>query len=182
MTSTLAVPPAIPELRRRLLLTRLVLELGRARAVASRCCRARRRRSRRARAASRHRRDRGRELRPSSRDLVPAELAEHWQIVLHFLEILPQSWPAHPRQPRARSTRPSGATACCAQQAAIWRRSPPRDPVIAAGLTGGIPAVAELIRVVAGLDRGAVILPGLDRAATPANGPRSEKTRRIRST
>ena len=50
-----------------------------------------------------------------------------------------------------------------AQQAAIWRRAPPRDPVIAAGLTGGIPALTELISVVAGLEQGAVILPGLDR-------------------
>src|SRR4029077_9102707 len=48
-------------------------------------------------------------------------------------------------------------------QRASWRCSPPSDPVIAAGLTGGIPAVSALISTVATLDRGAVILPGLDR-------------------
>jgi len=49
------------------------------------------------------------------------------------------------------------------QQAAIWRRSPPGDPVIAAGLVGGMPAMTELLSIVARLDHGAVILPGLDR-------------------
>ena len=41
-------------------------------------------------------------------------------------------------------------------------RSPPKGPVIAAGSTGSIPATAELLRVIAGLELGAVILPGLD--------------------
>ena len=54
------------------------------------------------------------------------------------------------------------------RQAAAWRRSPPSDPVIAAGLTGGIPAITKLLSVVAVLSRGAVILPGLDRRADEA--------------
>ncbi|MGB9644779.1 MAG: double-strand break repair protein AddB, partial [Stellaceae bacterium] len=49
------------------------------------------------------------------------------------------------------------------QQTAAWRRSPPRHPVIAAGLIGGIPAMTELLSLVAALDQGAVVLPGLDR-------------------
>ena len=35
--------------------------------------------------------------------------------------------------------------------------------MIAAGLIGGIPAMTELLSLVAALDQGAVILPGLDR-------------------
>ena len=54
------------------------------------------------------------------------------------------------------------------RQAAAWRSSPPSDPVIAAGLTGGIPAITRLLSVVAALSRGAVILPGLDRRADEA--------------
>src|SRR5262249_4734805 len=50
-------------------------------------------------------------------------------------------------------------------QAAAWRRSPPSDPVIAAGLIGGFPALTGLLSVVTTLSRGAVILPGLDRRA-----------------
>jgi ATP-dependent helicase/nuclease subunit B len=157
----LGVPPAIPEMRRRLLLTRLVLEWG----------------SRRGRSpllpgqAAALAVSLGRFLDTVATegasfarlaDLAPADLAEHWQIVRTFLEILPQSWPGilaaeGALDPAERRNR------LLAQQAAVWRRSPPTDPVIAAGLTGGIPAVTELVRVVAALDRGAVILPGLDR-------------------
>ncbi len=40
--------------------------------------------------------------------------------------------------------------------------SPPRGPVIAAGSTGTIPATRELLKAIAMLGHGAVILPGLD--------------------
>src|SRR6202048_1965627 len=158
---TLAVPPAIPELRRRLLLTQLVLRWserrgedpllpGQAAALAASLA----------------------QLLDSVategasfegiRDLVPENLAEHWQIVHRFLEILPQHWPGilaaeGALDPAERRNR------LLAQQAAIWRRSPPGDPVIAAGLVGGIPTMTELLSIVAKLERGAVILPGLDR-------------------
>ena len=157
----LAAPPAIPELRRRLLLTRLVLEWGKrrgrdpllpAQAAALAASLARFLDTVATEGASFARLG----------DLAPADLAEHWQIVRGFLEILPQSWPGilaaeGALDPADRRNR------LLARQAAIWRRSPPRDPVVAAGLTGGIPAMTELVRVVAALDRGAVILPGLDR-------------------
>ena len=83
-------------------------------------------------------------------------------LVLRFLEILPQQWPRILAEegaldPAERRNR------LLEQQAAAWRRSPPRDPVIAAGLIGGIPAMTELLSLVAALDQGAVILPGLDR-------------------
>ncbi|MFM6830507.1 MAG: double-strand break repair protein AddB, partial [Novosphingobium sp.] len=45
-----------------------------------------------------------------------------------------------------------------------WRAMPPAHPVIAAGVTSASPAVAKLLRVVAGLPDGGVILPDLDLA------------------
>ncbi len=157
---SLAVPPALPEMRRRLLLTRLVLDWGRRRgrdpllpgqAAALAASLARFLDTVATEGASFAR----------LADLAPADLAEHWQIVRTFLEILPRYWPGigaaeGALDPADRRNR------LLAQQAAIWRRSPPRDPVVAAGLTGGIPAMTELIRVVASLDCGAVILPALD--------------------
>ena len=164
---TLSVPPAIPELRRRLLLTRLVLDWG-------------------------ARRGRGALLLPGQaaalaatlgrfldtvategrsferlRDLAPADLAEHWQIVLEFLEILPRRWPS---TLAAEGTLDPGErrNRLLAHQAAIWRAAPPLDPVVAAGLVGGIPAMTELLSVIASLSRGAVILPGLDRSRDAA--------------
>ena len=163
---TLAVPPDIPELRRRLLLTQLVLRWGERRGedrlfpgqAASLAASLARLLDRVATDGARF---------EGIRDLVPENLAAHWQIVHRFLEILPQHWPGilaaegalDPAERRNRLLQ---------QQAAIWRRSPPSDPVIAAGLAGGIPAMTELLSVVAGLERGAVILPGLDRTRDDA--------------
>ncbi len=39
-------------------------------------------------------------------------------------------------------------------------RTPPQGPVIVAGVTGSIPATVELMRAVAGLPQGAIVLPG----------------------
>ncbi|MBV9552293.1 MAG: double-strand break repair protein AddB, partial [Alphaproteobacteria bacterium] len=163
--ATLAVPPAIGDLRRRLLLTRLVLEWsvgdgdpmppGRAAALAAAL--ARLIDSAATEGAS----------FANLATLAPLDLAEHWQVVLRFLEILPQHWPAllaaeGALDPAERRNR------LLARQAAAWRSAPPADPVIAAGLTAGIPALTDLIRTIAGLDRGMVVLPGLDRFATSA--------------
>ncbi len=43
-----------------------------------------------------------------------------------------------------------------------WREEPPATPIIAAGVTSASPALARLLRVVADLPNGAVILPDLD--------------------
>ena len=48
-----------------------------------------------------------------------------------------------------------------------WRHCPPRDPVIAAGSTGSIPATADLLAAVAALPAGYVVMPGLDRILDP---------------
>src|SRR6516225_588026 len=160
---TLAVPPAIPELRRRLLLTQLVMRWGQVRGqsplLPGQAA---------ALAASLARfvdtvATEGANFARLA-DLVPRDLAAHWQIVHRFLEILPSRWPhilaaEGALDPAVRRNR------LLDRQAAAWRRSPPNYPVIAAGLTGGIPAMTELLSVVATLDRGAVILPGLDRRA-----------------
>lgn len=45
---------------------------------------------------------------------------------------------------------------------ARWRDTPPAQPVLVVGATGSIPAARELMQLVAGLERGAVVLPGFD--------------------
>lgn len=49
-----------------------------------------------------------------------------------------------------------------------WKDTPPPYPIIAAGVTSASPALARLLRVVAGLPQGAVILPDLDLAMDAA--------------
>ncbi len=92
-----------------------------------------------------------------------AEHATHWQITLQFLEIVTRHWPdwlaaQGLMNPAERQRRLLDA------QAEEWSQTPPADPVWAAGMTGGTPAIARLLRVIAHLSTGRVILPGLDTA------------------
>src|SRR5438067_399284 len=162
---TLAIPPAIPELRRRLLLTQLVLRWGeesgnpllpgQAAALATALARL-------LDAAAIDGADFSR-----LRELAPDDLAAHWQLVLRFLDILPKAWPGILAAEGALDAA-ERRNLLLRRQAVLWRATPPRDPVIAAGLVGGFPALDELLGVVAWLDQGAVILPGLDRGIDAA--------------
>lgn len=101
-------------------------------------------------------------------DIVADEMAEHWQETVRFLEILTRTWPRHLAEMGA-IDQADRRNRLIAGQAALWRARPPAGPVIAAGSTGSIPATADLLAVVAGLAKGLVILPGLDRAMTDAD-------------
>jgi ATP-dependent helicase/nuclease subunit B len=96
--------------------------------------------------------------------LVPAELARHWQEVLGFLDIVTLHWPRILEEEGCLDPA-SRRDAALALLAEWWRCAPPTTRIVAAGLTGGIPAIAALLGVIAGLPRGAVVLPGLDTAA-----------------
>lgn len=94
--------------------------------------------------------------------LAPAALAEHWAEVRDFLVLLREEWPKlleaeGALDPAARRNRLIDALAAryaCGAQG---------GPVIAAGTTGSIPATAKLLSVIAGMPQGFVVLPGLDR-------------------
>ncbi len=93
--------------------------------------------------------------------LAEGDYASHWGITLEFLRIVTAAWPNWLAEnglmnPAARQV------ALLRAQAAAWEREPPASPVLAAGSTGGIPAVARLLGVVARLPNGRVVLPGLD--------------------
>ena len=99
-------------------------------------------------------------------DLVPDDYAEHWQVTLEFLNVLTEHWPAIQRAtgamgPKERRRR------VLETQARRWQETPPSAPVVIAGSTGSIPAVAELMSVVAAAPQGQVVLPGLDFGASP---------------
>ena len=89
------------------------------------------------------------------------EYAAHWHQTLEFLHIVTGVWPAWladngVMNPAARQV------ALLDAQAAAWTASPPSHPVLIAGTTAGIPAVARLLRVVARMPMGQVVLPQLD--------------------
>jgi ATP-dependent helicase/nuclease subunit B len=155
------LPPAIPALRRQLLLAQAVQAAGRASGSPMTVDQATRLAAELARLLDQVQTE---QLSfDCLRDLVPADYASHWQLTLRFLSVLTEQWPAilaaegciDPAERRNRAL---------AAQAEAWRRRPPADPVIAAGSTGSIPATAALLAVIADLPAGRVILPGLDRA------------------
>lgn len=163
---SLAIPPALPEMRRRLLLTQLILSWGQ-RTGHGPILPAQ---------AAVLARDLGRLLDQVQTErlgfealdgIVPQDLAEHWQITRKFLEIVTSAWPdvlaaLDALDPAARRNR------LIEGQIAVWRVRPPRHPVIAAGFAAASPAAADLLTVLAYQEAGAVVLPGVDTQADDA--------------
>jgi len=89
------------------------------------------------------------------------ELARHWASSAAFLNIIAQFWPAHLKE-QGRSDPAAHGAALRHALAARWRATPPKRPIIIAGSTGSQATTRELMRVVAGLPRGVVVLPGVD--------------------
>lgn len=89
------------------------------------------------------------------------DLSEHWQNSLRLFATLQAKWLAWLSD--------HGALDAAARRnrlfdhaAAVWKAHPPAAPIVAAGVTSAAPALAKLLRVVADLPQGAVILPDFD--------------------
>lgn len=155
----LTLPPAIKPLRRRLLLALLVQRWGAARGSTFPIAQAVNHAGELARLLD--------EVTTQNvdlaklNDLAPPELAGHWKQVVEFLDIVAKTWPGVLEE--------EGAVEAAQHRDMLLRglaarlaAAPPTTPVIAAGSTGSIPATADLLKVVASLPSGAVVLPGLD--------------------
>lgn len=155
------IPPAIPSMRRELILTRIVRAFKTKQGSPYSLEQA----AQLAKQLAQLLDDVAREnitLAQLSR-LVPEEFALHWQQTLEFLNIISHEWPAILEREGAidavdHRTRTLKATA------ALWRAHPPAHPIIAAGSTGSQPATADLLAAIASLPQGRIILPGLDTA------------------
>ncbi len=100
--------------------------------------------------------------------LVPEDFAQHWKITIDFLKILSEAWPAILEE--------NGAIDAADRRGRLidtlcthWQRTPPQTPVIAAGSTGSIPATARLLKTITNLPQGCVVLPGFDREMDKAS-------------
>lgn len=94
-------------------------------------------------------------------DSMAEYLPEDRREAVEFLTILQNAWPARLAELGGMDGAARRAVVLDAL-AARWRKSPPDHPVLIVGSTGSIPAVRRLMQVVAGLDQGAVVLPGFD--------------------
>jgi ATP-dependent helicase/nuclease subunit B len=95
--------------------------------------------------------------------LAQENYADHWKQILAFLNIIfveaPHAWSADGKiGAAARRIKSIDALALA------WAAKPPVGKIIVAGSTGSIPAVAGLMKVIARLPQGAVVLPSLDLA------------------
>jgi len=91
---------------------------------------------------------------------APDDMAHHWEATLAFFRVVLDLWPpllaSHGEIDPAMRNR-----ALLDKLAARWRATPP-GLVVAAGMAAVAPPVARLLRVIARLPDGLVVLPGLD--------------------
>jgi len=162
------IPPAIGDLRRRMLLARLIHHSPQARLGAGSGTIAFDQAVRLAAELARLIDQVATERLDFSKvkDLAPAD-SEYWQLTVRFLDLVQENWPVI-LEGEGVIDPPTRRNLLLERQCALWRATPPQDPVIAAGSTGSVPASADLIALVAGLPQGMVVLPGLDRDADPA--------------
>ena len=89
------------------------------------------------------------------------DLAIHRDAILGLLDLVHKRLPKklHDEKLMGSKERRSRLITLQAEQ---FIENPPKGPIIAAGSTGTIPATRELLKAIAQLEQGAVILPGLD--------------------
>jgi len=92
---------------------------------------------------------------------IVGELSEHWKQNLHLFATVQALWLAE-LQERGETDTPARRNALFDHAARRWRETPPASPIVAAGITSASPAIAGLLRAIAGVPNGAVVLPDLD--------------------
>ena len=94
-------------------------------------------------------------------DLADGEHAQHWSKILKFLKIVTEGWPKILDEIK-RSDPVVWRNAAIRARARAWQASPPKGLVLVAGSTGSVPATQDLMKAVIRLERGHLVLPGLD--------------------
>lgn len=94
-------------------------------------------------------------------------LSRHWQVSMVHLQLLLDQWPAELKR-LGLIDLADRRNRMLARVAGRWARQPPVPWVVAAGISVTAPAVARLLRVVADLPGGMVVLPGVDIAMDDA--------------
>jgi ATP-dependent helicase/nuclease subunit B len=94
-------------------------------------------------------------------ELVPEGFSGHWQRTLDFLNIVTEHFPAILEE-HGLASPAARRNLALAQEAKLLTTHPPEGLVIVAGVTGSVPATVALMRAIAGLPNGLIVLPGLD--------------------
>ncbi|WP_262693768.1 double-strand break repair protein AddB [Kordiimonas aquimaris] len=94
-------------------------------------------------------------------ELAPDKLAMHWNDTLEFLKIVTEHWPQILAEEKVQNPA-SYRNQLINQATQVYANKGRSGVVIAAGSTGSIPATAHLLRTIARLPNGHVVLPGLE--------------------
>lgn len=94
-------------------------------------------------------------------------LAEHWKRAIRLFARVNARWQVE-LAGRGEVDAATRRNLLFDRAARRWRETPPLHPIVAAGVTSAAPALARLLKVVAELPEGAVILPDLDLAMDDA--------------
>lgn len=156
--AALDLPPAIPDLQRKLLLTQLIMGRPDHRGEKPTADQAARLAGELARFLDQVQTENC--AFDDLKGLVPEEFAEHWQLTLEFLQILTIHWPGILAAQDV-SDRAMRRNALIAAQIDLWAKNPPETPVLIVGSTGPFPALRDLMAAVLGMPHGRVVLPGL---------------------
>ncbi len=92
-----------------------------------------------------------------------AGLADHWQRAIRLFARVDARWQAE-LAARGEVDAATRRNLLFGRAARRWKEAPPPHPILAVGVTSAAPALARLLRVIAGLPQGAVVLPDLDLA------------------
>jgi ATP-dependent helicase/nuclease subunit B len=95
------------------------------------------------------------------KNLVPDLYAKHWQITLNFLSLLSENWPKILEE-NQKLDPIERRNLLFESLIALYKSSPPSDPVLIAGSTGTFPMTTRLMQEVLKIKDGHVILPGID--------------------
>ena len=91
---------------------------------------------------------------------LSSELSAHWERSLALFEVVLTRWPKELER-LGRIDLAERRRRLVDKVAKRWRSAPPAGFICAAGVTASAPAFARLLRTVAGLPQGMVVLPGL---------------------
>ena len=92
---------------------------------------------------------------------IAADQADHWRASTTVFLQVQHAW-LDELATRGEIDAPARRNHLFEHAARRWKADPPSHPIVAAGVTSASPALAGLLRVVAELPKGAVILPDLD--------------------
>lgn len=95
------------------------------------------------------------------KDYDPARFDEYWNLTRDFLRLAAEHWPEKLARLQAEDET-ALRIAALKREAERLTTAPPQTPMLVIGSTGSVKASAGLMRAIARLEYGAVVLPGLD--------------------